>query len=185
MKKQLNLSLIFAIILLGSLLGIFLTLLFYGYIYSAGEADLEKMFTVLQLLQFAFIFCAGIMSYQLALAQKLRKEILKQNQNAALPYCCPGHDFSCPYISSPYQKSKDCSECENSSDLIKVWVLNNSVWDDKNCPNSTKRYADTECYMAKIIALKEAKETENIGVGSCVFVNGMGAYCELVSKVKL
>lgn len=164
------------------LLWVMLTAAILGYIYTDGEENLAKTIIVLQL---SFILCVGIMLYQWGSIQKLRKAVGQQKKNAAIPYCCPGHDFSCPYVSSPYQKSKDCSECENSSDLIKVWVLHNSAWDDKNCPHSVMRYAGAECYMAKIIALKEAKETKKIGIGSCVFVNGIGGYYELVSKVKL
>lgn len=153
-----------------------------------GIFNTDKIANPQQLIK--ILFCAVIVCVvRLAFAEPIIKgrirDLEKELKNAALPYCCPGHDFSCPYVSSPYQKSKNCSECENSSDLIKVWVLHNSAWDDKNCPHSVMRYAGAECYMAKIIALKEAKETKKVGIGSCVFVNGIGGYYELVSKVKL
>lgn len=131
--------------------------------------------------------CSAIILYQAVITTKLREEIEKQRITANIPYCCPGHDFSCPYVSSPYQKNKECSECENgqSSDLDVVWILNFTAWDDKSCPAPIKKHQDTMCYTAKRIALKDAKEEPRLGIGSCVFVHGSGGYYELVSKVKL
>lgn len=70
--------------------------------------------------------------------------------------------------------------------LIKVWIVNSSAWDDKNCPASYKRYADSKCFLGKPIELNGAKESKiPFGVGSCVFVNGIGSYYELVKEVEL
>jgi len=70
--------------------------------------------------------------------------------------------------------------------LIMVWIVGNSAWDNENCPASYKRYADSRCFMAKPIELKDAPESKNsFSVGSCVFVNGIGMYCELVSEIDL
>lgn len=169
-------------ILLAILLGIFLITSIREYALAKEINSPAEVVLIQRLLS---VFLCAIIFHQQRINNKLRKAVEKQKKNASIPYCCPGHDFSCPYISAPYQKSIDCSKCENGPDLIKVWILNNSAWDDNHCPSYIKRYADTECYMARVIALKEAKETKNVGVGSCVFVNGIGGYYELVSKVRL
>lgn len=86
-----------------------------------------------------------------------------------------------------------CSGCKDrpkaeevKEQLIRVWIVGSSAWDDANCPASYKRSADSRCFMAKPIELKNAPESKSsFSPGSCVFVNGIGMYCELVNEIDL